>query len=45
MEYLLLTFGSLLLDGDFALNKVYQSRYGTKHKALLLFNALLGLFM
>lgn len=44
MEYLALTFGSFLLAGDFALNKLYQRIYGTKLKAAFLFNALSGLF-
>lgn len=45
MDYFLLTFGSLLLSVDFALNKLYQRIYGTRPKAAFLFNALSGGFI
>ena len=34
----------MLLAGDFAVNKLYQKKYGTDIEAGLKFNALLGLF-
>lgn len=44
MDCILLTLASVLLAADFALNKVYQKKYGTEPKVTLLFNSLLGLF-
>lgn len=42
--YLMIVLAVLLLAGDFAVNKLYQKRYGTSLEAGLKFNALLGLF-
>lgn len=45
MKYYLMTaLAVMLLAGDFAVNKLYQKKYGTDIEAGLKFNALLGLF-
>ena len=42
--YLMIVLAVILLAGDFAVNKLYQKRYGTSLETGLKFNALLGLF-
>lgn len=42
--YLMIILSIILLSGDFAVNKLYQKRYGTSLKTGLKFNALMGLF-
>lgn len=42
--YLMIVFAVILLAGDFAVNKLYQRKYGTDIEAGLKFNAFLGLF-
>lgn len=44
MQYMLLIFATILQAADFACNKIYQKREGTSVRAILKFNALLGLF-
>ncbi len=44
MQYMLLIFATMLQAADFACNKIYQKREGTSIRAILKFNALLGLF-
>lgn len=42
--YLMIVLAVILLAGDFAVNKLYQKRYGTSLETGLKFNALIGLF-
>lgn len=42
--YLMIVLAVILLAGDFAVNKLYQKRYGTSLETGLKFNALMGLF-
>ena len=42
--YLMIVLAVILLAGDFAVNKLYQKRYGISLETGLKFNALMGLF-
>lgn len=42
--YLMIVLSLILLSGDFAVNKLYQKRYGTSLETGLKFNPLMGLF-
>ena len=42
--YLMIVLAVILLAGDFAVNRLYQKRYGTSLETGLKFNALMGLF-